>query len=107
MISDRKIFYGWWIVLTGALGLFLGDGPIVVLTFGVFFKTLAQSFHVDRAAVSFAFTVHNVIVAACVPLIGWLIDHMGARRVILGGTAAYSFILLLAGAIRNGCCPVV
>lgn len=98
-MSNRKIFYGWWIVLIGALGLSLGDGPIIVLTFGVFFKTLAQAFHADRAAVSFAFTVHNVIVAACVPLIGWLIDRIGARRVILGGTAAYGLILLLSGTV--------
>ena len=95
-MSDRKIFYGWWIVLIGALGLCLGDGPIVVLTFGVFFKTLAQAFHADRAAVSFAFTVHNVIVAGSVPLIGWLIDHMGARRVILVGTTLYAVVLLLS-----------
>jgi MFS family permease len=94
--SDGKIFYGWWIVLIGALGLCLGDGPIVVLTFGVFFKTLVRAFHVDRAAVSFAFTVHNIIVAFCVPLIGWLIDHMGARRVILAGTTLYALILLLS-----------
>lgn len=98
-MSRHKIFYGWWIVLIGALGLCFGDGPIVVLTFGVFFKTLAQTFHADRAAVSLAFTVHNVIVAVCVPLIGRLIDHLGGRRTILAGTAAYGLILLLSGTV--------
>jgi MFS family permease len=98
-MSDRNIFYGWWIVLIGALGLCLGDGPIIVLTFGVFFKALAQAFHADRAAISLAFTVHNIVVALCVPLIGWLIDHVSTRRVILGGTAVYGLILLLSSAV--------
>ena len=86
-------------MLIGALGLCFGDGPIVVLTFGVFFKNLAQAFRADRAAISLAFTVHNVVVAVCVPLIGRLIDHIGVRRVILAGTAGYGFILLLTGTV--------
>ena len=35
------IFHGWWIVLVAAIGLFMGYGPIVTFTFGVFLKPLA------------------------------------------------------------------
>jgi MFS family permease len=79
---------------TAALGLCLGAAPIVVFSFGVFFKPLSQEFHVGRAAVSLAFSLQNLAAAACAPLIGRLIDRFGARRVILPGTAILGLILL-------------
>src|SRR5260370_5113979 len=69
-------------------------GTIVVLSFGVFFKPLSQHFHAGRAAVSLAFTLHNLVASACVPLIGRLIDCFGARKVILTGTAMFGLVLL-------------
>ena len=50
-----RIFYGWWVVLASAFGLFWGV-PITVYSFSVFFKPLMQEFHASRAAVSLAFT---------------------------------------------------
>lgn len=88
------MFYGWWIVAACSLGLFLSTGPVVVLSFGVFVKSLIQDFHAGRGAVSFAFTLHNLTGAVCVPLVGRLIDRFGARRVILTGTATFALILV-------------
>ena len=100
MISKRpKLFYGWWIVFTAALGLCLGGPPIAVFSFGVFFKSLVHEFHASRAAISFAFTLHNVVGAICAPLVGRLIDRYGARRVILPATVALAVILISARAL--------
>jgi MFS family permease len=94
-MSDRpKVFYGWWIVAVCSLGLFLSTGTIVVLSFGVFLKPLIQDLHTGRAAVSFAFTVHNLTGALCIPLVGRFIDRFGARKVILTGTTIFALILL-------------
>jgi hypothetical protein len=68
------LFYGWWVVLTGMLGIFLGP-PIMVFSFGVFFKSLIHEFHASRAAVSFAFTLHNVVGALWLPALGRLVDR--------------------------------
>jgi MFS family permease len=89
-----RIFYGWWVVATAALGLCFGSAPILVFSFGVFFKSLSQDFNVGRAAVSFAFTLHNLISAMCAPLIGRLIDRFGARSVILPGAGIFGLLLL-------------
>jgi MFS family permease len=99
-MNDRRgarptIFYGWWIVLTGAVGLCLGP-PIAVFSFGVFFKSLVLDFHASRAAISFAFTLHNIVAALSTPLLGKLIDRVGARRVILPATFIYSLVLMSA-----------
>jgi MFS family permease len=87
------VFYGWWVVLASAVGLFWGI-PITVYSFSVFFKPLMQEFHVGRAAVSLAFTLKLLTAALCAFPIGWLTDRFGPRRIILTGTAVFGLILL-------------
>ena len=89
-----RVFYGWWVVLAAAFGLCLGSPPIVVFSFGVFLKALSQEFHSGRAAISLAFTLHNLASAVTAPLVGRLIDRYGARRIILPATAICGSILL-------------
>lgn len=95
MIRTRpRVFYGWWVVSTAALGLLLGPVPIVVFSFGVFLRSLTQEFHSGRGAISFAFTLHNLIAAVSAPVVGRLVDRFGARRVILPSAVMVGSILL-------------
>jgi MFS family permease len=89
-----KIFYGWWITATAALGLCLGAAPIIVYAFGVFLKPLSVEFRANRAAISFAFTLQNLAAALFAPLIGRLIDRFGARKIILPGTLILGLVLV-------------
>jgi MFS family permease len=93
-MKQNVVFYGWWIVLICATGLFFGGVPLTVYSFGVFLKPLMQEFHTGRAAVSFAYTLKLITGAVAAPVFGWLIDRFGSRRIILFGTAALGFILL-------------
>jgi MFS family permease len=96
MSSNRpRIFYGWWIVLVSVAGMIFG-APVTVYSFGIFFKSLAHEFHASRAAISFAFTLHNVLGALLLPAVGRLIDRLGARRVIVIVTAIFALALLSA-----------
>jgi MFS family permease len=100
MSSQRpRIFYGWWIVLVSVAGMFFG-APVSVYSFGIFFKSLVHEFHASRAAISFAFTLHNVLGALLLPAMGRLVDRVGARRVIMALTAI--FALTLASAMWIG-----
>jgi MFS family permease len=99
MNGRAKLFYGWWVVAACALGCFLSPGTIVVLSFGVFIKPLVQDFHAGRAAISLAFTIHNLIGAACHPLNGRFVDRIGPRKVILTGTVMFGIVLLSSGLI--------
>jgi len=87
-------FYGWWVVLTCALGLLLGPIPIVVFSFGVFLKPLAREFHAGRGAVSLALTFTTLALGVGVTLAGRLIDRYGARRVILSANVLVGLILV-------------
>src|SRR5258708_27527525 len=90
----KKFFYGWWVVLTAAIGLLLGYAPIFVFSFGVFVKSLVKEFHSSRTQISLAFTLANVMFSVSSPLAGRLVDRFGARRVILPASLTFSFLLI-------------
>jgi len=100
----RSLFYGWWVVLAAAVGLFWGV-PVTVYSFTVFLKPLMQEFHAGRAAVSLAYTLHLIVGALSAPLAGSLIGRYGARKVILPATAMFGALLLsnkvLSGDLRH------
>jgi MFS family permease len=77
------VFYGWWVVLICALGLFLGPVP-------------TQEFHATRGAVSLALTLNSTIAAFCLPVAGRFVDRFGPRRVILPCTFVAGLFLLSA-----------
>jgi MFS family permease len=96
MTSKRpRLFYGWLIIFVSAVGLFLG-APLMVFSFSVFFKSLVLDFHASRAAVSFAFSLFNIVGALLIPCTGMLIDRFGAKRVILAFTLLYGLVLCSA-----------
>lgn len=123
MKPDGKIFYGWWIVFFAAVGLFMGYGPIVTFTFGVFFKPLSQEFGWSRAQVSLAFSLSLLVMSLVFPVVGRLVDRFGARRVIVPsvfffglGLMSFAFlsprlwhlyaIYLLLGIVGGGTAPI-
>jgi len=101
MSNRPTVFYGWIVVATAALGLFLGAFPIVAFSFGVFFPSFVDEFHASRAAVSLAFTSHNVFSGLSALIIGRMVDRIGARSVILPGLAIVATLLLSAEAIGS------
>jgi MFS family permease len=101
MKPQLRFFYGWVVVASAAVGLFLGAFPIVVVSFGVFFKSYVQEFHASRAAISLAFTIHNFVAALLTVFVGRLCDRVGARKVILPGLALLGLILLSAEAMGS------
>ena len=95
MSSQRpRIFYGWVIVFTAGIGLLLGYAPVFVYSFSVFIKSLAQDFHSSRTSISFAFTLANLMQSAGAPLIGRMVDRVGARKVVVPLTVIFGLILI-------------
>jgi MFS family permease len=90
----NRLFYGWWIAMAAAVGIGLGGPPILVMAFPVFLKAFTKEFHASRAAVAFAFSLHNLVSASASPLVGRLIDRVGIRRVILPGTVLFAALLI-------------
>ena len=100
-MKHPKFFYGWWIVAVSAIGLGLGYAPIIVYSFSVFIKPLTQDLHSNRASISLAFTLANLLTSISSPLVGRLADRFGARRVILIATAIFASLLISAPLLSN------
>ncbi len=99
--SRRGLFYGWIVVVTSAVGLLLGSFPIVAFSFGVFFRSYTEEFSAGRGAISFAFTIHNLLSGISAVVVGRIADRVGARKVILPGLAIVAAMLISAEAIGS------
>ena len=75
----------WWVVVGSVIGLTVSAGPVNNFTFGVFVRAVTEDLHIGRGTFASAMLATNWIGAASGPVIGWLLDRYGARRVLLVG----------------------
>jgi MFS transporter, OFA family, oxalate/formate antiporter len=86
---QHKIFYGWWIV--GALFIIAAyTAGIAFFCFTAILDPIAGEFGWSYAQISFAASLRGIESGILSPLIGWLIDRMGPRKLLVLG-------ILLAG----------
>ena len=74
---------GWRIAAASAACVLVSFASLLVYTFAIFLKPLAAEFNWSREAISAAFGIAALAVAACSPPLGWLLDRYPARRIIL------------------------
>jgi MFS transporter, OFA family, oxalate/formate antiporter len=90
-----KIFYGWWIVLVSAILSFINGGTFYY-GFTVFFNPIRQTFNWTSAETSIAFTVQRLESGIASPIVGFLVDRVGPRLLMVGGwiVVGLGFILM-------------
>ena len=90
----QRVFYGWWVVLTAAVGLLFSYSPIFVFSFGIFVSSFVREFHASRTQVSLAFTLASVMVSVGSPVAGRLVDRFGGRAVIVPAAGILGLLLI-------------
>ncbi len=80
----RGIFYGWWIVIAGGLGMSITAG-INFHGFSNFIIPLTSEFSWNRTTISGVFSLARMESGLLGPLEGWLVDRVGPRRLMLVG----------------------
>ena len=80
----RGIFYGWWIVIAGGLGMSITAG-INFHGFSNFIIPLTSEFGWNRTTISGVFSLARMESGLLGPLEGWLVDRVGPRRLMLVG----------------------
>jgi predicted MFS family arabinose efflux permease len=76
-------YEGWRVATASAAAVFFSFASLLVYTFGVFLKPVAQTFHWSRESVSLAFGLAAMSVALFSPFIGTLLDRVPPRRILL------------------------
>lgn len=97
------MFYGWYIVgasvlLNSYLAFAIWQG------FTVFFLPILRDFGVSRTVLSGAFSLRQLESGFLSPLVGFLVDRAGPRKVILTGVILAGFGLILTGLSPNILC---
>src|ERR1700693_369944 len=72
-------------VLLGAAFLTFSVGAGFMHAYTVFLVTFVEVFGWSRAQVSIAYSVAQFVSGCSSPLVGWLVDRLGPRRLILIG----------------------
>ncbi len=87
-------FYGWWIVIASFF-MFLIGGGIAFYGFTAFFNPIAEEFGWSAAQISFAFSLRSIEFGIMAPLVGFLMDKVGVRKIIVFGMAVSGLGFLL------------
>jgi MFS family permease len=81
-LNEHSLRYEGWRV-AAASGVSLCLASFVVYSFGVFLKPLAAEFGWSREALSSAYGFMAMTAAVAAPLLGFLLDRVGVRRVLV------------------------
>ena len=114
-IRSAGVYYGWWVLAACCL-LALFTGGIFYRGFTVFFLPIQREFNLSRASTALIFSLATAEGGIGGPIVGWLIDRLGSRPLILvGGLLAgigfialsfvngyFSFLIVYVGIVSVG-----
>ena len=93
-MTDRRIFYGWWVLAAGIAIVAVGMGTLFSLA--VFLKPLEEEFGWSRSLIAGIAFVNWLIFGAAGFLWGILSDRIGTRRVVGLGAGLLGAAMLLS-----------
>ncbi len=96
--------FGWPVVFASAIGIGLGMSPLPFYTLGVFVGPLIGEFGwgVDQIMLSMAFFTFSALFSS--PLVGYLTDKFGPRRVALTSIVLFS-LSMMSFSLQTGSIP--
>lgn len=100
-MPDRppRVFYGWWIALAFSVLAFLSSG--IRFTAGPFLKPMVADLGIDRAGFSLVVSLGLLLYGLFMPLVGRLVDRLGARPVTVGGGLLLAASLAATGWVSS------
>jgi len=90
-----RVFYGWWIVATVSV-MSLYVSATTHYSFTAFFDPLVKEFGWSYTQISFAMSLRGMEMSILSPIVGFLVDRYGPRRLSFWGlfTIGVGFLLL-------------
>ena len=98
--KNFKVFYGWWIVGAGFfIALYIAG--FIQFGFTAVFEPIASDFGWSYAQVSLAGSMRGLEMGLFAPIVGFLVDRWGPRRLVFTGAALVGLGLLLLSRINS------
>ncbi len=97
--SGPRVFYGWRVTAAFCVMVFTSTG--IRHAVGPFLKPMVADLHVDRASFSLVIALALFLYGAFMPLLGNLVDRVGARVVGAAGSVVLAGSLALTAVCRN------
>lgn len=93
-------------IIGGAMiGLIVGTGPLLAVTFSLFIKPATEDLGWPRAAFSGAGLVASLVGIVAAPIFGWLVDSFGVKRACLPlialSAVMYAVLSIIPGEVTS------
>ena len=98
-MSNRSIFYGWWVVAAFSVMTFTSTG--VRHAVGPFLKPIVGDLGLDRASFSAVIALSLFLYGVFMPLAGMALNRFSVRAVTSVGTVVLVISLVLTAMVRN------
>lgn len=86
-LRPPHIFYGWWVVFGSGAIVFVAAGTFFY-GFSAIFGPLVDEFGWSHASISLGFSMRTEVGGLFAPLVGYLVDRMGPRKLLTAGVIA-------------------
>jgi MFS family permease len=90
----KNLYYGWWIVIACFI-INLYVGGITFFGFTAFFEPIQREFNWSYTQISLATSLRGLEMGIFAPIVGFLVDRFGSRKLLLGGTIIIGIGLIL------------
>lgn len=90
----KNLYYGWWIVLACFI-INLYVGGIIFFSFTAFFEPIQQEFSWSYTQISLATSLRGLEMGIFAPVVGFLVDRFGSRKLLLGGSVIIGIGMLI------------
>ncbi|HSF06208.1 MAG TPA: MFS transporter [Methylomirabilota bacterium] len=98
-MTDRSIFYGWWVVAAFSVMTFTSTG--IRHAVGPFLKPIVDDLGLDRASFSLVIALSLLLYGVFMPIAGMALDRFSVRVVTAVGTVLLVISLGLTAVVRT------
>jgi MFS family permease len=96
-INLEHVNTGWFVVFGSTLALIVGNGPIILFTFGILLQPISAEFGWQRSVLASAVVVSHIAGAVMMPFVGTLVDRFGVKRIALPAIVMFALATASGG----------
>jgi MFS family permease len=91
----------WLVVAASLMGLLVGSGPVLIFSTSVFLKPVTAELGITRGDLSANVLLATLFTALSCPILGWLLDRYGTRRIMMPGIILYAVVVACFGFMQT------